>query len=262
MVGIRILGPLEIEGLAGIARVDSYRQRAALGLLALNANRLTSVEAMIDAVWDGRPPTTARAQIQICVSALRRVLTDSRCPAGIETRSPGYRLLIERADLDSERFEDLVTLARAQESDGDPTAAMVTLRRALPLWRGPLLADTPSGHIQRIAHRFTERRVAAQLSVLRIGLELGRDREIIPELREHIDAYPLREEAYGYLMLALHRCGRSAEALEVYQQARGALIQQVGLEPSAQLRELEQAILGGGARLARPAWFEPVRQAG
>ncbi|MBB5912169.1 DNA-binding SARP family transcriptional activator [Nocardia transvalensis] len=260
MVEIRILGPLEIDGDADMPRLDSYRQRAVLGMLALNANRTTSIESLTDAVWDGEPPATARSQIQICVSGLRRVITDSHCQAAIETRAPGYRLVIDGADLDSARFDELTAQARVQENDGNLTGALVALRMALGLWRGPVLANVPGDRIQRIAYPLTERRVAAELSRFRIELALGRAWEIVPDLQAHVDAHPLWEEAYGYLMLALHRCGRPAEALEVYQRARDTLIQQVGLEPSEDLRQLERAILDGG--LARPSLFEPTRRAG
>ncbi|MFJ4651894.1 BTAD domain-containing putative transcriptional regulator [Nocardia sp. NPDC088792] len=262
MDGIRILGPLEIEGHQGIPRLDSYRQRAVLGLLALNADRVTPMESLTDAVWDGEPPATARSQIQICVSALRRIITGSGCPAAIETRASGYRLVIGESALDSTRFDELVAQARTYENSGNLTGALGALRLALGLWRGTTLADVPSSRIQRIAYQLTERRVAAELSRFRIELVLGRAREIIPDLQAHVDTHPLWEEAYGYLMLALHRCGRSAEALEVYRRARTTLIQQVGLEPSEELRILERAILEGGANLPRPSLFEPARRAG
>ncbi|MGY2063397.1 AfsR/SARP family transcriptional regulator, partial [Nocardia gipuzkoensis] len=150
MVGIKILGPLEIEGETGTPRLDSFRQRAVLGLLALNANSVTSIDSLIDAVWDGEPPATARSQIQICISALRRMIADCHCPVGIETRPPGYRLFIDRSNLDIERFDELVGQAQAQENYGNLPAALVALRMALGLWRGSALADVPSDRIQRI----------------------------------------------------------------------------------------------------------------
>ncbi|WP_281186264.1 AfsR/SARP family transcriptional regulator [Nocardia crassostreae] len=262
MVGIRILGPLEIEGLVGIPRLDSYRQRAVLGSLALNANRVTSMASLTDAVWEGEPPATARSQLQICVSVLRRVIADSRCPIAIETRAPGYRLAVDGSALDSARFDELIAQARMHESNGNLAAALGALRQAAGLWRGPVLADVPSSRIQRISYSLTERRMAAELTRFRIELSLDRAWEIIPDLQAHIDAHPLGEEAYGYLMLALYRCGRPAEALEVYRRVRATLIQQVGLEPSDELRGLERAILEGGGSLSRPSLFEPARRAG
>ncbi|KAA0020152.1 AfsR/SARP family transcriptional regulator [Antrihabitans cavernicola] len=262
MVGIRILGPLEIEGAAGVPKLDSSRQRAVLGLLALNTNRVTSIESLIEGVWDGNPPATARSQIQICISGLRRVLTDSGCPASIETRAPGYRLAIDSADLDSEQFDALVAQARLREDEGNLPAALVALRTALGLWHGQVLADVPNSHVQRIAYPLTECRLAAELSRFRIELALGRAWEIVADLQAHVDAHPLWEDAYGYLMLALHRCGRSAEALDVYRRARSTFVRQVGLEPSEELRNLEHAILEGDASVPRLALFEPVQRAG
>jgi DNA-binding SARP family transcriptional activator len=251
MNGIRILGPLEVEGSAGVPRLSSYRQRAILARLALNANGVTSVRSLVDAIWDGNPPMTARSQIQAGVSRLRRVIAESGCPASIETRPPGYRLIIQGSDLDSLRFVDLVDVARSQESRGRLIAALTTLKRALGIWRGSVLADVCSTRLQQAAYRLTEQRMSAQLSRFRIELELGRAVEITPDLYAHLEQYPLDEEIYRYLMLSLSVSGRSAEALKVFRRARQTLIERVGIEPSEPLRRLEQAILRGDGDLLR-----------
>jgi DNA-binding SARP family transcriptional activator len=251
MNGIRILGTLEIEGSAGLPRLSSYRQRAILAKLALNANGVTSVGSLVDSIWDGNPPTTARSQIQAGVSRLRRILAESGCPASIETRPPGYRLVIQGEDLDSLRFADLTNVARAQESKGRLVAALTTLKRALSMWRGSVLADVSSSRLQQAAYRLTEQRLSAQLARFRIELELGRAAEITPDLYAHVEQYPLDEEIYRYLMLSLAMSGRSAEALKVFRQARKTLIERVGIEPSEPLRRLEQAILRGDGELLR-----------
>lgn len=251
MNGIRILGPLEIEGSAGLPRLSSYRQRAILARLALNANGVTSMGSLVDATWDENPPMTARSQIQTGVSRLRRILAESGCPASIETRPPGYRLIIRGGDLDSLHFADLTNIARSQESKGRLIAALTTLKRALGIWRGSVLADVSSSRLQQAAYRLTEQRLSAQLSRFRIELELGRAVEITPDLYAHVEQHPLDEEIYRYLMLSLSMSGRSAEALKVFRQARKTLIERVGIEPSERLRRLEQAILRGDGELLR-----------
>ena len=251
MNGIRILGTLEVEGSAGLPRISSYRQRAILAKLALNANGVTSMRSLVDAIWDGNPPMTARSQIQAGVSRLRRILAESGCPASIETRPPGYRLIIRGADLDSLRFADLTDVARSQESRGRLIAALTTLKRALGIWRGSVLADVSSSRLQQAAYRLTEQRLSAQSSRFRIELELGRAVEITPDLYAHVEQYPLDEESYRYLMLALSVSGRSAEALKVFRQARKTLVERVGIEPSEPLRRVEQAILRGDGELLR-----------
>ncbi|MDQ3402161.1 MAG: AfsR/SARP family transcriptional regulator [Actinomycetota bacterium] len=251
MNGIRILGPLEIEGSAGLPRISSYRQRAILARLALNANGVTSIGSLVDAIWDGHPPTTARSQIQAGVSRLRRVIAESGCQASIETRPPGYRLVIRGSDLDSLRFVELTNVARSQESKGRLVAALTTLKCALGIWRGLVLADVSSTRLQQAAYRLTEQRLSAQLSRFRIELELGRAVEVTPDLYAHVEQYPLDEEIYRYLMLSLYMSGRSAEALKVFRQARKTLIERVGIEPSEPLRRLEQAILRRDSELLR-----------
>ncbi|MFL6126432.1 BTAD domain-containing putative transcriptional regulator [Actinophytocola sp.] len=214
-----------------------------LAVLALNANRVTAVEQLVDAVWGMDPPPTARPQIQTCVSALRRLLADNECPAEIRTRLPGYVLEIGDEQLDSKRFNLLLDNARAAERDGRLPEALETLRTALALWRGPVLADVPSDVVLRLSAGLGERRISAEIARMRVELALGRHREIIPDLQALVREHPLREELYGYYMLALYRSGRQTEALEVYRQARTLLVEEIGLEPSAELRELERAIL-------------------
>jgi DNA-binding SARP family transcriptional activator len=249
MNGIRILGTLEIEGSAGLPRLSSYRQRAILARLALNANGVISMRSLADAIWDGNPPMTARSQIQAGVSGLRRIIAASGCPASIETRPPGYRLIIRSTDLDSLRFAELHNLARSHEGKGNKIAALTTLKRALGIWRGSVLEDVASTRLQQAAYRLTEQRLAAQSCRFRIELELGRAVEVTPDLYAHVEQHPLDEEIYRYLMLSLAVSGRSAEALKVFRQARATLIERVGIEPSEPLRRLEQAILRGDSEL-------------
>jgi DNA-binding SARP family transcriptional activator/predicted ATPase len=224
-------------------------------MLVLNANRVTAVDKLIEAVWDSSPPATARAQIQICVSALRKLLAENGKPVRIVTSPPGYRLEIGNDRLDSERFNSLTDEARRRESAGESTEALALLREALGLWRGPILGDVSSPMIHRLSVGLSERRVTAELSRFRIECALGRTAEIVPDLYALVADHPLREEGYAYLMLALYRSGRQTEALEVYRRARAVLVEQVGLEPADELRELERAILNRdeSLRLRQPS---------
>src|SRR6266568_353183 len=240
---LRLLGPLELVAQGRSVDLGGPRSRIVLAMLALNANRVTSVGQLIDAVWDISPPATARSQIQICISTLRKLFHTAGQPNVIRTRPPGYLLSITEDDLDSEKFNSLVTVAHAQAQGGHTADAAATLRSALALWRGPALADIPSDLVQRGAVLFQEHRLAAVEERVRLELSLGRHREITGELQALIDEQPLREELYGFLALALYRSGRQAEALEVCRHARAVLVNEAGIDPGPELQNLERAVL-------------------
>lgn len=214
-----------------------------MSMLALNANRVTPVEQLIDAVWDTSPPSTARAQIQICISALRKLFSDAGQTEVIKTYPPGYMLEISTTELDSEEFAGLVTSARRQADEGRLAVAAATLRNALSLWRGPALAGVQGSLVRRGAALLEDSRLAAIEERVRLDLALGRHEEISGELAALVDEYPLRERMYGFLMLALYRSGRQAEALEVRRRARALLVEELGIEPGQELQDLERAIL-------------------
>ncbi|OLF11280.1 hypothetical protein BU204_30615 [Actinophytocola xanthii] len=214
-----------------------------LAMLALNANRVTPTDHLIDAVWNTSPPTTARAQIQICISALRRVIGDSDGPLRIHTRAPGYLLEIPETELDSAQFTRLVASARQLVNADRLSEAVAALRAALGLWRGPALAGLNSDLLQREAAKLEDERVAATMERLRLDLALGRHEEIVGELIALVEEHPLREQLYELLMLALYRSGRQAEALEVHRRARSTLVEELGIEPGPSVRQLEGAIL-------------------
>ncbi len=212
-------------------------------MLALNANHVVPVEQLIDAVWNTAPPTTARAQIQICVSALRRIFVEAGAPLQIRTRSPGYQLEIPPEHLDTEQFAGLVAAARAHAGAGRNSEAVATLRTALGLWRGPALAGLQSDLVRRGADQLEHARLAVVMERIQLDLALGRHEEVIGELTALVDEHPLRERLYESLMLALYRSGRQAEALEVCRRARQTLVEELGIEPGKNLQQLESAIL-------------------
>ena len=232
----RLLGPVE-------ARVDGVplaaigpKQRALLALLLLNVNELVPHASLVDGLWGDHPPETAAKALQVYVSQLRRVLGREL----ILTRPGGYRLVVPPDAVDLLRFEELVAEARASA----PAAAAPKLRTALALWRGPALADVADAAFARTeTGRLEELRLAAAEELVDVELALGHDGALVPELERRVANNPLRERPRGQLMLALYRSGRQAEALECYQAGRRVLVDELGIEPGRQLRELHHAIL-------------------
>jgi DNA-binding SARP family transcriptional activator len=239
LVEVHVLGPLEavVDGVP--VPLGPPQQRALLALLALRAGEVVSRDRIVDELWGERPPATAAKVVQGYVSALRKVLVTDV----VRTRSPGYVLGLEADALDLERFERLAAAGRTALADGHAADAAARLREALALWRGPPLADLgavpfASGE----AARLEELRLAALADRIEADLALGRG-EVTGELDALVAEHPLHERLRRQHMLALYRAGRQAEALAAYQAARRALVDELGIEPSRELRELEQAIL-------------------
>jgi predicted ATPase/DNA-binding SARP family transcriptional activator len=225
-VEFRLLGPLEVMGEDGAPiALGGPRPRALLTVLLLNANDVVSADRLIDAIWGEAPPASAANALQVHVHALRGALGADR----IETRAPGYRLRVGDDELDVERFERLLV-------DGRPADA-------LALWRGPALADTASEPFARAeAGRLEERRLNAVEARVDLDLEAGRHEELVAELDVLAAEHPHRERLRERQIVALYRSGRQTDALAAYRNARDAL-DELGLEPSAELRALEQRIL-------------------
>jgi DNA-binding SARP family transcriptional activator/tetratricopeptide (TPR) repeat protein len=255
-VGFRTLGPIEIVTGAGPVRIPPGRQTVILGALLLEANRVVSIDHLIDAVWDERPPPTARSQVQICVSALRQLFTRLGVDCPIVTNPPGYLLRVADGQLDMQAFSRGVVEAERIARDGRLAEAVDLLRQALALWRGPALGGEVSPQLRSKAVRLDEERLSALETCFDLELRLGRNRQLVGELGGLVTEYPLRERLRGLYMLALYRSGRSADALEAYRAGRRILVEELGLEPGEELRQLEAAILAEdeGLRLAaRPA---------
>ena len=233
----RILGPLEAIAEGRALTLGGSRQRALLALLLTRANEVVSTDRLIDELWGAQPPKTAANALQYHVSQLRRTLA----PGGtIVTRGPGYLIRVEPHELDLFLFERLVT--DAQRSS--PEVAAGLLRDALRLWRGPALADVAhESFAQTEILRLDELRLSALDLRLEADLALGRHGELVGELELLVREHPLRERLRAQLMRALYGCGRQAEALDVYRETRRLLVDELGIEPSAALRELETAIL-------------------
>jgi predicted ATPase/DNA-binding SARP family transcriptional activator len=250
----RILGPLEVRDDERTLPLVGARQRALLAMLLLSPNRVVSSDRMIDQLWDGRPPATATTTLQNHIMRLRRLLEPEHAPGApyerIVTEASGYVLRLEPDQLDLFRFERLVADGRAALADGRADVAGRTLREALDLWRGPALADLAAElPMQTEAARLDELRLAALELRVDADLALGRHAELVGELESLVTENPLRERFSAQLMLALYRSRRQAEALELYRQTRTRLVDELGIDPSAELQELERAILRQDASL-------------
>ena len=245
-----ILGPLEV--LEGDRRVDlgAPMQRALLAVLLLHRGEVVSTDRLIDELWGDHAPRSAVKIVHGYVSHLRRALGDGL----LVTRGRGYTLDVERERFDVERFEHWAAEGRGALERGDPVRAAELLRGALGLWRGPPLADFAyEAFAQPESARLEEERLTVMEDRIDADLAAG-GTSVVAELEALVREQPLRERLYGQLMLALYRDGRQADALEVYQRARAALTERLGLEPGPALRGIQALILEQAASLgARPA---------
>src|SRR4051794_26465525 len=213
------------------------RRGGVRAILLLHRSETVSVDRIVDLLWGERPPPTAVKTVQVYVSHLRRALVEDV----IVSSRGGYSLVVDAKRVDAPRFERLVDEGRAA---GDPGRAAELLRSALGLWRGSALGDLAYERFaQDEAARLEELRVAAVEERVEADLRLGRHAALVAELEALVREHPLRERLRAQHMLALYRSGRQAEALESFQDARRALVDELGLEPGRELRELEQAIL-------------------
>ncbi|MEU4765902.1 BTAD domain-containing putative transcriptional regulator [Actinosynnema sp. NPDC023794] len=243
----RILGPLDADGLA-----FPPRQRAVLAMLLLQANRVVAVDRLVDAVWDTRPPSTAREQIQICVSAIRRALHGAGLPDVVVRQSPGYLIRCREDQLDLLAFDALVARARRASAGDDPRGAVAHYREALALWRGRPLDGVNGALADAARTALADRRISVVEEHVDVQLPLGPRPDLIGELAELVAANPFRERLRAQMMAALHAAGRRAEALEVYQDGRRLLIDELGLDPGEELSRVQRAILAGTSPAVHP----------
>jgi DNA-binding SARP family transcriptional activator len=250
---VGLLGPFELRHGGGEPlALGGLRQRALLAILALPPNEVVSTDRLIDSLWGESPPSDATHTVRVFVSRLRQALGPSR--GRLVTIAPGYRLTLDAVEIDAERSERLYNEARAAMAALRPADAAAKLSEALALWRGPPLADfTYEAFAQGTIARLEELRVCCREELVEAQLALGHHTEVVQALEVLIAQHPVRERPRGQLMLALYRCGRQAEALDAYQQARHMLVEKLAIEPSGALRRLEQAILEQDPALSVPA---------
>ena len=249
-----VLGPLAATRDGRPVSLGGAKQRATLGLLLLRANRVVPTSELLTALWagDGGAPPTARKILQNAVRGLRVVFSDGA--PELLTQLPGYLLRVDPAQVDLFEFYRRAEQGRAELAAGSSEVAAVTLRGALALWRGPVLADLVEGGVawpELTAVR------NARLDVLEdyVDAELanGRHQAALGELESMVEAEPFRERLCQQLMLALYRSGRQADALNVYARVRSELVERLGLEPGRSLQLLQQAILAHDPALVPPA---------
>jgi DNA-binding SARP family transcriptional activator len=233
----RLLGPLEVVSERdGLIALGGVKQRSLLAVLLLQANEVVSTDRLMDQLWGSEPPATAAKSIQVYVSRLRKALGEGR----LFTHGHGYLLRAEPEELDLARFEQLADEARR----GGPDTAAGKLREALALWRGAALADLAYERFAQVEiARLEEMRLAVLEQRIDADLAAGRHAELVGELEALVARHPLRERLRCQLMLALYRSARQAEALDAYRAARRELQEELGLDPSGELKQLEQAIL-------------------
>jgi DNA-binding SARP family transcriptional activator len=253
----RILGPLEVHADGEPLSLAGIKQRSVLALLLLNANEAVSVDRLVDELWPELARERAVAALQVHVWQLRKRLEPGRAPGApgrvLVTKAPGYLIRVAPGELDLERFEAACAQGRAALAAGDPEVAAARLRDALALWRGPPLADLGfEPFAQTEVARLQELRAAALEDRIEADLRRGRHAELVGELELLVRGEPLRERLRGQLMLALYRAGRQADALAAYRAARAMLGDELGLEPTPELRQLERAILTHDAALRAP----------
>ena len=245
MVEFRILGPLEVAEGSRHLPLGGPRQRAVLAILLLHRGEVVSTDRLIDELWAEQPPSKATKTVQVYVSNLRKALGNGM----LVTEGRGYLLRTTAGQLDLNRFDSLVAEGRQALREGKAQVGRDRLRQALALWRGrPLEEFAYERFAQSAVAELEEKRLGALEDRIDADLALGEQAALVAELESLVREHPLRERLHLQLMLALYRTGRQADALARYQAARRNLIDQLGIEPSPALRELEAVDPDAGSR--------------
>ncbi|MFI6477747.1 BTAD domain-containing putative transcriptional regulator [Nonomuraea sp. NPDC050663] len=243
LLSFHTLGPFQVRLRDETLDLGGLRQMAVLARLLVARGRAVPVGMLIDELWPGSPPAQALSTIQGYVSRLRRSLEPERAPreeaAVLVSAPPGYAIRVPADQVDSWRLESLVV-----RTAGGPEAVWTAMEQALSLWRGPALAefaDLPWAASE--AARLEELRLMAVERRADAGIQLGKAGSLVPDLESHASAHPLREEAWRLLALALYRTGRQGDALGALRRARHAWREELGLDLSAALQQLEGDML-------------------
>ncbi|MDQ1385461.1 MAG: hypothetical protein QOG65_2840, partial [Actinomycetota bacterium] len=248
-----VLGPLEVYDDRGPLALGKPQQRAVLAMLVLDANRVVSLDRIVEDMWEGNPPARAAGTVHACISILRRTLEPNRsaraAAAVLVSQAPGYLLRVEPDDIDSLRFERLVADAKSL-TVADPEQAITTFDAALALWRGPALADFAASPWAAVAAtRLEEIRNSVAEDRFDALLAAGHTHGVVADLEAAVALSPLRERLWSQLIVALYRSGRQADALRTYQRARTVLAEELGIEPGPELQSLERQVLEQSSEL-------------
>ncbi|MFG2718538.1 BTAD domain-containing putative transcriptional regulator [Streptomyces sp. NPDC048416] len=257
---IKLLGPLSAELNSVSITPNAGKPRQLLSLLAMNANQVLPVPTLMEEIWGTEMPRSALTTLQTYILQLRRLIGAALGPDAsngakdvLVTRHGGYLLQIPQESVDVHAYERLVAVGRQAIGDGDDVAASAAYGEALSMWRGHALVDVRIGPLLEIElARLEESRLGALERRIEADLRLGRHNQLLAELTTLIGRNPLHENLHAHCMTALYRAGRRWRALEVYQGLRGRLVDELGLEPSAPLRSLHQAILAADPSLDAP----------
>jgi DNA-binding SARP family transcriptional activator len=249
-----ILGPVEVRSASGSYVPRGPKVRKVFALMLLSPNQTVGLEAMAEELWDGAPPRSAVATIRTHVYHLRGMLErESGLPAlasSLLTQETGYQLEVARGQLDADIFGSLLAQGRELMAGDRSAEAAVVLREALSLWRGPVLANVRRGSVlSRMVVSLEETRVRGLEMLIEADMRLGHHRELVSQLRGLVAADPLNEWFHARLIDALHQSGRRCAALTAFRELRTLLREELGVEPSAEAQQLQQAILTAG----RPA---------
>jgi predicted ATPase/DNA-binding SARP family transcriptional activator len=244
-VHVGILGPVEAHSPDGKVSVGGPRPRTLLALLALRVGDIVPLDRLIDELYGSEPPSDAANALQGQVSRLRRALGDASL---IEFHPAGYRLALEAGQVDAHRFAELAAEGQRALEHGDPQGAESLLSEALQLWRGPALADVD---VPDHATRLEQQRSAATSALIAARIRLGK--ADVQEISDLVARHPLDERLRGYLMQALNQQGRQAEALQAFEDARSLLAEELGTDPSPELRAIHLQILRGQTQRELPA---------
>ncbi|WP_405571480.1 NB-ARC domain-containing protein [Streptomyces phaeochromogenes] len=242
----RLLGRLELADGSGAVTLPGAVSRAIVGRLLLAGGAVVHRDTLIDELWEDREAKDPVNALQVQVTKLRAALATRDRGGRLRSRHGGYQFVLGPEDqLDTARFEAAAREGREHLAAGAYRQAEGVLRQGLALWRGRALDDLLGRVFDAERLRLEELRLSAREDAGAAGIELGRAEELVPELTALVAAAPLRERSRARLMLALHRCGRHAEALGVYESGRGLLRSELGVDPSPELRSLYAALLAG-----------------
>jgi DNA-binding SARP family transcriptional activator len=249
----RLLGPIEAFVGGKSVEFSNGRQQKLMALLLFYQGHVVPLDRIIEALWDGEPPVTAKGQIQTCVSALRRQFRELGAGELISSTSIGYAIHVPDGSLDIANFKRLASEGAAYAAEGCPEDAARSLRAALALWRGQAAANVDGRLLEALAGRLNEDQIRVLEECIDVELSLGRHHRLVGELSELVTSHPLRERLRAQHMLALYRSGRQAEALESFQQIRQVLLEELGLQPGEELSAMQQAILSQNTTLGLPS---------
>ncbi|MEV2239927.1 AfsR/SARP family transcriptional regulator [Micromonospora sp. NPDC049891] len=242
-VDFKILGPVAVRSGDEFIPISGPRHRRILATLLVDPERPVSTSRLVEVLWGEGPPSTAVQQVQNCVGTLRRLLSSTGVQADIARISASYRLITNGNQVDASQFVQILSDAETRARAGDLHHASASIRRALSLWSGKALEDVGSDALAPVAARFEEMRLRALEQCGKIDLAQGNNANVVVEFSEWVSRYPYHENLHGYLALAMHNMGRTADGLRVLQSLRSRLSTELGIEAGAFVDKVHRGLL-------------------